>query len=275
MAAPRVPNPVAIIVGQVLGNHYYSHRVLNTLFMEHGAPGEPPEGNCQDKCTAWLKRTSADETVDAYTVLGGVLEAFMEVDSPRYPQTVEDLEKDRKRVIDILARYGLSYHHGGKIIGGTAGAPTRTLDTMLRARDLSAVGIEFDRALENVETDPAAAVTAACAIVEALCKVYIEDEALESPSEQTVKPLWKVVQKHIGLDPAQIEDDDLKRILTGLASVVDGLGAFRTHVGSAHGRGRRAYKVAPRHARLAVHSAHSLTAFVLETWEHRKTVGSG
>jgi hypothetical protein len=81
------------------------------------------------------------------------------------------------------------------------------------------------------------------------------------------------VQKALGLDPAEVADDDLKRILSGLASIVDGIGAFRTHVGSAHGRGRKAYRPAARHAKLAIHSAHSLVTFILETWDERKVKG--
>jgi Abortive infection C-terminus len=257
-------------VGTVLGDFYYSHRLLNALFAENGAPGDPPEGSCASKATEWLKRANQDPEVDALELLGGVLEEFMEADIPRQLLTIERLEEQRRRVSVLLGKHGLDYRQGGRIFGGKTGAPTRSLESVLRARDIGALDVEFDRALSNVETDPPAAVTAACAIVEAFCKIYIEDENLELPIEQTVKPLWKIVQKHLGLDPAQLADDDLKRILTGLASVVDGLGAFRTHVGSAHGRGSRAYKPSPRHARLACHSAHTLVAFALETWDVRR-----
>jgi hypothetical protein len=34
-----IPNPVIAVVAEVLGEHYYSHSKLNTLFMEAGAPG--------------------------------------------------------------------------------------------------------------------------------------------------------------------------------------------------------------------------------------------
>ena len=269
MTEPRIPNPVAAVVGEVLGSYYYSHRRLNTLFMEKGAPGDPPDGNCCDKCVQWLKRASSDPTVDALAILGGVLEEFMEVDRSGYADSSEAQERGRQRVHDILARYGLSYHTGGRIVGSRTGAPTRSLESILHARDLGALEVEFQRAISTVETDPAAAITAACATLEALCTVYIGDEGLQLPSDQTLKPLWKVVQTHLGLDPARLADDDLKRILSGLISIVDGLGALRTHVGSAHGRGRQAYRASPRHARLAVHAAHTLTMFVLETWEAR------
>lgn len=275
MTQPRIPTPVAIVVGDVLGSYYFSHRTLDTLFVEKGAPGEPPDGSCVQKSTAWLKRASDDVRVDALRVLGGVLEELMEADITRSLPSFDELEKQRDRVRNVLARCGLIYRAGGFVQGGSTAAPTRSLEAALRERDLAALDIEFQRALDNVETDPPAAITSACAIVEAMCKVYIEDEALTLPAEQSIKPLWKVVQRHLGLDPAQLADDDLKRILTGLASIVDGLGAFRTHVGSAHGRGRTIYRPAPRHARLAAHSAHSLVVFVLETWDARRTKTAG
>ncbi|MCX6867627.1 MAG: abortive infection family protein [Verrucomicrobia bacterium] len=240
---------------------------MNALFAEFGAPGDPPEGNCVDKCTAWLKRANEDASVDSASLLGGVLQDFMEVDSAS-----PDSEIGRKRecVRQTLAKHGLSYCSGGFIIGTGIGTPSRTLDALLRERDFASVEQEFTRALIAVDADPAAGVTAACAILEALCKVYIHDEQLEMPSEQTIKPLWAEVQRHLGLSPASIEDNDLRRILSGLISIVDGLGAFRTHTGSVHGRGRLPYRLQPRHARLVIHSAHTLVNFVIETWDSRK-----
>lgn len=88
------------------------------------------------------------------------------------------------------------------------------------------------------------------------------------PKKETISALWNVVKKHLGLDPRNIEDKDLNKIITGTGSIVEGLGALRTHAGSAHGRtnGTR-YNLKPRHVRLAVHAAHTLVVFVLETWE--------
>jgi hypothetical protein len=73
--------------------------------------------------------------------------------------------------------------------------------------------------------------------LESLFKTYIEENNLEMPSEQSIKPLWKVIRKDLNLDPAIVDDDDLKAILSGLAAIVEGTGSLRTHKGSAHGRG--------------------------------------
>ncbi len=90
------------------------------------------------------------------------------------------------------------------------------------------------------------------------------------PKKQNLKSLWAVVRGNLNFDPSQIEDRDLIEILSGLAGIISGIGALRTHASSAHGRGRKLYKVEPRHARLAVHSAHTVALFVLESWERKK-----
>jgi hypothetical protein len=270
MDSEKIPGPVIAVVADVLGNHYYSHTKLNTLFEECGAPGDPPEGNCVEKCRAWLKRANSDPSVDAFVVLGCVLEWFMDFDLSGFDPD-EEWPKQRERVKRVLANHGLSYNSTGKIIGASTGVPSRSLADIIRDRDLGSIEIEFQRAINTVNTDPPASVTAACAIIESLCKVYIEDENLEMPRKATIKNLWSVIQKDIGLTPKIVEDEDLARMLGGLASIIDGIGAIRTHAGSAHGRGRGSYHLAPRHARLAIHSAHTLVTFIIETWEARKS----
>jgi len=163
---------------------------------------------------------------------------------------------------------------GGQILGATSGASSRSLKAILEARDFAAVEVEFQRAIETVASDPPAGVTAACSLIEALCKVYIEDEGLELPTKETIKDLWKIVSQHLGLNPGTIVGQDLIRILSSLTSVIDGIGALRTHAGSAHGHGRETDILESRHARLAIHAAHTLATFVIEAWESRKSNGN-
>jgi hypothetical protein len=92
---------------------------------------------------------------------------------------------------------------------------------------------------------------------------------LPFPPKETTKPLWAEVQEYLGLSPGSVADDDIRRILSGLTSLVDGIGSLRTHAGSAHGHGPQSYALLPRHARLAVHAAHTICLFVVETWESK------
>ena len=264
--AKPLPVPVCSVVGDVLGSFIYRHRTLETLFYQAGAVGEVPEGNCVTKCQSWLKRMHI-EVPDPAVVLGKILEEFMEVDSGFER---EKQEAGRKQIRDVLVRFGLSYHQGGVILGAANALPTKSLTRVLKDRDLAGVAKEFERALANVEKDPPAAITAACSILESLFKVYIEDNNVEMPADKSLKPLWKTASKQLGLAPSSIEDNDVKKILSGLNSVVDGIGSLRTHTGSAHGRGRRVYRLQARHAHLAAHAAHTLVGFIIETWDERK-----
>ncbi len=261
------PSSVATVVGTVIGNYYYHHASIEEVFSEAGAPGERPEGSCVTKSVTWLKRAARDPGVDGLRILGRVLEDFMDTDMPRW---LADHPEQKERVRALLLENGLEYLRGGRISRQGVALPARQLDDIIRERDLGGVNLEFERALSSIESDPSTAATAACAILEALCKVYIEDEGLEMPNDQSLQPLWRVVQRALGLNPASVEDADLQQVLSGLSSITHGLGSLRTHAGSAHGRGRRPYRLAARHARLVVNSAHSLAIFVLDTWDARR-----
>jgi hypothetical protein len=266
MQANAIPIPVITVVADVLAAHYYSHRRLDALFAEAGAPGEPPpDVSCNVKCNVLLKRCNADPKIDALAVLGAALTEFMEA-----VEESELVQKGRERIAKILGRYGLRYDQGGHIRGHFTATPSRTFEILLRRHDFSTVDAEFRRAMDAVETDPATALTAACATLESICLVYIEDEKLAMPANKGLGHLWPIVKASLKFDPKAVADDDLKKILGGIASVVDGVAAFRTHAGSAHGRERSAYRPKPRHARLGVHAAHTLAAFIIETWDEHK-----
>lgn len=210
----------------------------------------------------------ANALPDPLAALGKALEEVMEVDSFG-SITAEGIDVLRARIAEALTKHGLEYHKGGAVRRREAGLPHRTLDQLVRSRNLSTVSSEFERIQRNIDLDPPAAVTASCALLEALFRVYIEDEELESPSDQSIKPLWNVVRKHLGLDPAGVTDEDLRKVLSGLGSIVDGIASARTHHGSAHGQRRGGYRPKPRHARLVVHAAATLATFILETWEEK------
>ncbi len=274
-AKPQIPKPLTAFLASVLSRRN-THGGIDVKFQMHGAPGDPPVGNKEQKCLQWLDKASLDPDCDALALVGGLLCDIMEQaenEGTYYSATTnEEIRKGKADIEKQLARHGYQYVTGGTLTrGGKTASPTRALHDVLRQGDFPGVDEEFRRAIEAVEADPAAALTAACAILESLFKIVIEDDGLAMPSRQTIGPLWQVLRNHLDFDPGKKDDDDIKRILQGLASVVDGIGALRTHAGSAHGRdGRKAYKAQPRHARLAIHAAHTLTVFVIETWHQRR-----
>jgi hypothetical protein len=250
-----------------------THASLDDLFAYAGAPGDPPEGSKYYKALAWLRRVNSDREVDPLQVLGKIIENYL--DSPLDSRSVSDKPKIvwREKLTTLLAEHNLQYMRGGRL-AASLGTPTRRLEEFIRQRDIAAIEQEFDRAAESVDAEPREAVSAASNILESVCKAYIEDEHLDMPAKQDLQSVWNVVRKHLGFDPSRVEDDDLKAILTGLISIVHGVGALRTHASSAHGAGRKAYRLEGRHARLAVHAAHTLCLFILESWDRKKQVAT-
>lgn len=270
----EIPAPVIAVLSENMPD-METHASLDNLFSYAEAPGEPPEGSKSVKVQSWLRRVNK-EAKHPLTVLGRLIECYMELpeieDNSRsfFGAPIVGFKKEFKYKLEaILSRCNLTYVSGGVISDGSS-APSRALGELIKGRDIPSIDAEFTRALANVNSEPREAVSAACNILESIFKTYIADEKLEMPQKQDLQSVWKVVRSDLGFDPGTLQDDDLKKILSGVLSVVDGIGAFRTHASSAHGEGRKMYNLKPRHARLAIHSAHTISLFVLETWDERK-----
>src|SRR5690554_2556951 len=269
-----IPAPVIAVLSENMPD-METHASLDNLFSYAEAPGEPPEGSKPVKVQAWLRRVNK-ESSQPLAVLGRIIECYMELPDVGESRSMfgvptGDAKKEFKAKLEaILTRCNLTYLTGGIVSDGSS-APSRSLGNLIQGRDIPSIDAEFTRALANVNSEPREAVSAACNILESIFKTYIVDENLAMPQKQDLQNVWKVVRADLGFDPAALEDDDLKKILSGVLSVVDGIGAFRTHASSAHGQGRKIYNLKPRHARLAIHSAHTIALFVLETWDERKS----
>lgn len=269
----EIPAPVIAVLSDSLPG-LETHASLDSLFLHADAPGDPPEGSKPVKTQAWLRRINK-ESDSPLKALGKLIECYMELTPEDEEETdflgnpIENHRLKLKNKLDAqLARCNLTYLTGGIISDGSS-APSKSLAEAIKSREIPTIDAEFARALHNVNSNPREAVSAACNILESVFKVYIEDENLTMPQKQDLSGVWRVVREHLGFRPGDVADNDLKKILTGILSVVDGIGAFRSHVSSAHGQGRTTYNLKPRHARLAIHSAHTLVLFVLETWDEK------
>ncbi len=264
-----IPAPVLALVAEMVSTRE-THATMDSLFMYAGAPGDPPGGSKQAKALEWLRRVNKDTSVEPLEVLGRLIEGYMDENLEGKTETwAVARSEERQHLLRELQRAKLQYSTGG-IISGSVATPSHSLEECIRKRNIPSLNEEFERALRTVESSPKDSLSAACNILESICKVYIEEEGLDMPKKQDLQPVWTVVRKDLALDPSLIEDQDLQKILTGLISVVDGVGALRTHASTAHGAGKKSYRVEPRHARLAIHAAHTVVLFVLETWDKRK-----
>ena len=77
------------------------------------------------------------------------------------------------------------------------------------------------------------------------------------------------MRERLNLNPSLMQNDSLKKILSGLISIVDGIASLRTNYGSAHGHDpkERRFKIEGRHSRLAAGAAAMVAIFVMEVRE--------
>lgn len=269
----QIPQPLISLLSNKMSN-LETHSSLDSIFLHADVPGEMPNVgglNKSAKIQEWLLHInrSCKQPLNNF---GKVIEKYMELPDkgsiPSYDQfalkSFEELEEFQRNLTKELQKYGLSYINGGIIADGQS-LPSKDLKELIHEKNIPAINLEFERALKNVNAEPLDAVSASCNLLESICKVHIEDRTLDMPTKQDLRSLWKVVSKNLGLDASKIQDDDLKRIISGMFSIIDGISALRTHGSSAHGQGKILYRPAPRHARFAVNSAHSLALFLLET----------
>ncbi|MGR9363662.1 abortive infection family protein (plasmid) [Rhizobium leguminosarum] len=153
-------------------------------------------------------------------------------------------------------------------------AVTAELSAMAAGINFDTVSRDLDRALRAASADPELAVTSACAVVESVCRSILVELRIDFPSKQDISGLYKAVREPLGLDPVKegLASDivnDVRSVLSGLVTSVQGIGSLRTHAGGAHGKEKGFRRIDPRIAKLAIHSASAIALFIIETWQLR------
>lgn len=131
----------------------------------------------------------------------------------------------------------------------------------------------ISRIRDSIESDPELAIGSMKELIESVLKLILEDYG-EDYEKDDLPKLLKKVQKVLKLDPSEIDEgargvDLIKRILSSIGQITDGINQLRNLYGSGHGR-NRATGITPRHARLVVGTGATLAIFLMETFEARQ-----
>ena len=139
-----------------------------------------------------------------------------------------------------------------------AGTPNlATLSQTASEFDAVVLQKQIERMSQSVETDPALAIGTAKELVETCCKTILMDRGASLPDQPDMSTLSKAVLKELQLAPEAIPDGSrgervIKRLLSNLATVGNGLAELRGLYGTGHGPEAGTSGLQPRHARLAV-----------------------
>lgn len=148
--------------------------------------------------------------------------------------------------------------------------PDEAISDALKSLDAESVQRHWQRALDRRATDPEAALTSARTLLESTCKHILDDAGVGYEETDDLPKLYKSTARTLNLAPDQHTEQIFKQILGGCQTVVEGLGAMRSKLSDAHGRGRRGARPADRHAELAVNLAGAMATFLVRTWQFKK-----
>jgi hypothetical protein len=106
----------------------------------------------------------------------------------------------------------------------------------------------------------------------AYCLEFMVEDDLKV--RKAIPELVKLTAKELDLTPADIPEqakasETIKRLLSNLASITQGVAELRNHYGTGHGKAAGAKGLQPRHAKLAVGAASTLAVFLAETHNER------
>lgn len=157
------------------------------------------------------------------------------------------------------------------LAGGPSLSPLKEHAKVMNANHLA----EQIRRLEaSVETDPSLAIGTAKELIETCCKTILAERGKPVSGTPDVSTLTKETLKELKLVPEGIPDaargaDVIKRLLSNLGTIGNGLAELRGLYGTGHGKHGTATGLSPRHAKLAVGAAATLAMFLFET--HKET----
>lgn len=163
----------------------------------------------------------------------------------------------------------------GALAAGGSG-PKVSEEALSALDDPSAIRDHLDRIERNLDDDPRLAVGSAKELVESTAKLVLKRFEVEYGKSDDLPSLVTKAHTALGINAKQVRDSaenavGLRTLLGAVSRIGVGMAELRNQIGTGHGQAAVPTWVTPRHARLAVGSAHVWCQFVLETLEQRSS----
>lgn len=156
---------------------------------------------------------------------------------------------------------------------------TRLLSGQVNLDHLKNTAVTFDakhlaeqirRIERSIHDDPALAIGTAKELVETCCKTILAQRGKPVSGAPDIPTLTKATLKELQLVPEGIHDrargsDVIKRVLSNLGTIGNGLAELRGLYGTGHGKDGNSGGLSARHAKLAVGAASTLATFLFDT----------
>jgi hypothetical protein len=113
MPTYRIPMAVCAAIAGVFSG---SHKRLEAKFRAAGVTVPPPELPHDEKWKVWISMIGDDPNVDSLSILGNLVEEYMDVEPAGSPEEVIAAREGRQRLASILEDNGLTYFRGGRVL---------------------------------------------------------------------------------------------------------------------------------------------------------------
>jgi hypothetical protein len=179
----------------------------------------------------------------------------------------------RQRVVSCLRQDGYTVDVDCLITAGPAGVVQSLPVGALT--DPSAIWEHMERITATMDSDPAAAISGAKALIESTTKLVLNELGAEYDPRADIPELVKLAQKALRLHPSQVAPtakgaETTTRILSNLSQLAIGVAELRNEYGPDHGRTSPVVGLGHRQVHLAVGSATVYCRLLLETLEDPK-----
>ena len=287
----EIPFGVIRLLVEVLPK-YYSYNDMNMLFSHiskitlylneeiESSLNEYDSINYQKNLLwQWFKDVNKQDKPSPLEVLNELLNDFWHIEEIQNYVESDTYQNDKNKIQACLSRFGFSYSEiDNRIIKiKKSEAPsTRALRDHVEQHDLSNLDRLIQQSLEDIEKNPLSAVLHASTTLESALKEYLETRQIPyNKNNDTLSKLWKIfMENNPKIHPEELKNNnDLQEIATGLFKIIHGTSSLRNKQSSAHGKSEEEFQtinITPRHARLAIHAVHTLSAYILELGEDQK-----
>jgi hypothetical protein len=235
--------------GYVLG---FSDDSFGNFFAEYNIPIHSEL--YQKTGTSKAKKLREFWSIEADPLVGKVILALIDDWADQSPENLQLLKQCR----NIATR----------LISGSANlAPLKEVAVVFNAQHLRE---QIHRMESSVNSDPSLAIGTAKELIETCCKTILAERGKQVSGTPDVSTLTKETLKELKLVPEGVSDavrgaDVIKRLLSNLGTIGNGLAELRGLYGTGHGKHGGATGLGVRHAKLAVGAAATLAVFLFET----------
>lgn len=120
------------------------------------------------------------------------------------------------------------------------------------------------------ENDFDSVVTKSRTLLEEVYCYGIEQKGEEITEKGNINKLYRKIRELYDMNTEKNLDNRIKKLLSGLNSIVDAIAEIRNNNSDAHGVGKNRIKISEHHANLVLNSATTLAEFVLSVIENKK-----